>query len=70
MSADVGSAHCPVCKRRLDAATADGPFCGPRCRLVDLGRWLEGDYRIPDPDAFPRDDSEEHDAPPRNDNFH
>lgn len=24
------------------------PFCSERCRLVDLGHWLEGDYRIPD----------------------
>jgi endogenous inhibitor of DNA gyrase (YacG/DUF329 family) len=23
------------------------PFCSRRCRLIDLGRWLEGEYRIP-----------------------
>jgi hypothetical protein len=23
------------------------PFCSERCRWVDLGRWLEGDYRVP-----------------------
>ena len=23
------------------------PFCSERCRLVDLGRWLDGEYRIP-----------------------
>ena len=23
------------------------PFCSERCRLVDLGRWLDGHYRIP-----------------------
>ncbi len=22
------------------------PFCSRRCRLVDLGKWLEGEYRI------------------------
>jgi hypothetical protein len=22
------------------------PFCTPRCQLVDLSRWLDGDYRI------------------------
>jgi endogenous inhibitor of DNA gyrase (YacG/DUF329 family) len=22
------------------------PFCSPRCRLVDLGNWLGGRYRI------------------------
>jgi len=24
------------------------PFCSTRCQLVDLGRWLDEDYRIPD----------------------
>jgi hypothetical protein len=23
------------------------PFCSSRCRLVDLGNWLGGRYRIP-----------------------
>lgn len=23
------------------------PFCSARCRLLDLGRWLDGAYRIP-----------------------
>jgi endogenous inhibitor of DNA gyrase (YacG/DUF329 family) len=22
------------------------PFCSERCRLIDLGKWFEGDYRI------------------------
>ena len=22
------------------------PFCCERCRLLDLGRWMKGDYRI------------------------
>jgi hypothetical protein len=33
------------------------PFCSPRCRLIDVGRWLGEKYRIP-PQA-------EGDAPPR-----
>ncbi len=24
------------------------PFCSPRCRAVDLGRWFIGEYRVPD----------------------
>ena len=24
------------------------PFCCERCRLIDLGSWLKGDYRIAD----------------------
>jgi endogenous inhibitor of DNA gyrase (YacG/DUF329 family) len=26
---------------------ANLPFCSARCKAVDLGRWLAGDYRIP-----------------------
>jgi endogenous inhibitor of DNA gyrase (YacG/DUF329 family) len=25
----------------------DFPFCSPRCKLVDRGRWLDGKYQIP-----------------------
>lgn len=51
--ADRVPASCPVCKRRVITETPESPFCSERCRLVDLGRWLEGDYRIPDPDPVP-----------------
>ncbi len=27
------------------------PFCSDRCKWVDLGRWLRGDYVIPAEDA-------------------
>jgi len=27
------------------------PFCSDRCRLLDLGRWLDESYRIPGPRA-------------------
>jgi uncharacterized protein len=23
------------------------PFCSERCKLIDLGRWLDGKYQIP-----------------------
>ena len=42
-------ARCPICEVEL-AADLDPklrPFCSSRCRLVDLDRWLSGDYRIP-----------------------
>jgi endogenous inhibitor of DNA gyrase (YacG/DUF329 family) len=41
---------CPICGKRLDGALADWPtlpFCSPKCRLVDLGRWLGESYGIP-----------------------
>ncbi|MBB5692329.1 DNA gyrase inhibitor YacG [Muricoccus pecuniae] len=36
---------CPVCGR--PTAPSARPFCSPRCRSVDLGRWLGGTYAIP-----------------------
>jgi len=32
------------------------PFCSPRCRTVDLGRWLGGDYRLPVRDEAPSEE--------------
>ena len=37
--------RCPQCGKPVLAAQA--PFCSARCRQVDLGRWLRGDYAIP-----------------------
>ncbi len=41
---------CPICKTVLENAPDDfeaRPFCSPRCKLVDLGNWLNDSYRIP-----------------------
>lgn len=48
---------CPICNKVIPSPSSmpDGtkqtnsayfPFCSQRCRLIDLGAWLEGDYRI------------------------
>jgi endogenous inhibitor of DNA gyrase (YacG/DUF329 family) len=38
------------------------PFCSERCRLVDLGNWLGGSYRIgSQSDDDPRADEPERD---------
>ena len=37
---------CPICQRPVGPDAKTLPFCSPRCRLVDLGRWMEGRYRI------------------------
>ncbi len=26
-----------------------GPFCSVRCQMVDLGKWLDEDYKISEP---------------------
>lgn len=41
--------RCPIC-RKPAASRADNPsfpFCCPRCKTVDLGKWLNEDYRVP-----------------------
>jgi hypothetical protein len=43
--------RCPICEKVIENAPDDfapRPFCSARCKLVDLGRWLDGAYRIPD----------------------
>ncbi len=36
---------CPICGK--PATIESRPFCSPRCRSVDLNRWLTGAYAIP-----------------------
>jgi uncharacterized protein len=39
---------CPICRRRFESqTTAAMPFCSERCRMIDLGKWLNEDYGIP-----------------------
>ncbi|MBK1661697.1 DNA gyrase inhibitor YacG [Paracraurococcus ruber] len=38
---------CPVCGKPAPAEAPHRPFCSARCKQVDLGRWLAGDYAIP-----------------------
>ncbi|TCZ65894.1 DNA gyrase inhibitor YacG [Roseicella aquatilis] len=38
---------CPVCGKPVAPEGRFRPFCSARCRQVDLGRWLAGDYAIP-----------------------
>ena len=39
------TAACPICGK--PATVESRPFCSPRCRQVDLNRWLTGAYAIP-----------------------
>lgn len=40
---------CPVCKAPVASRASNRffPVCSERCRLVDLGRWLGEEYRVP-----------------------
>jgi endogenous inhibitor of DNA gyrase (YacG/DUF329 family) len=40
------------------------PFCSPRCRSIDLGRWLGEKYRVPEAEGEPSEGGpEEKDIP-------
>ncbi len=40
--------RCPHCQRRFEPLVpAWLPFCSERCQLIDLGRWLGEEYRVP-----------------------
>jgi uncharacterized protein len=48
--------RCPICRTVVPLDSPDVPFCSDRCRLIDLGKWASGEYRISspilDPDAM------------------
>ena len=48
---------CPICKRPAlpRAQNAAFPFCGVRCRQVDLGQWLDEKYAIATGDSVSPD---------------
>ena len=53
--------ECRLCGRKVTCARLEDvptlPFCSERCRLIDLGKWLDGERRIPG-EPLPEDDEE------------
>ncbi len=41
--------ECPECGEQLEvpADYPSRPFCSARCKMLDLGRWFNEEYRIP-----------------------
>jgi len=44
---------CPTCGHSVTwgADAPERPFCSRRCRLIDLGEWLDGSRAIPSEEA-------------------
>jgi len=42
---------CPACRKETPWSRDNPwrPFCSERCRLIDLGEWLDEGYRINEP---------------------
>jgi hypothetical protein len=59
--------RCPTCRK---TAPFEGnpyrPFCSERCKLIDLGKWATGAYRVPDGPAD-LDEGDGHEDPARQD---
>ena len=50
---------CPICKNITTwEENPFRPFCSERCKMIDLGTWASGEYRIPDK-SEEQEDSEE-----------
>jgi len=44
---------CPICKKVFKVSPEEPfkdaeffPFCSERCRLIDLGQWLDSEYKV------------------------
>ena len=49
MSGDGIKVRCPQCGRQAEWSKDNPfrPFCCERCKLIDLGAWADGSYRLP-----------------------
>jgi uncharacterized protein len=53
--------RCPTCDKEFSPEKSTAmPFCCDRCRLIDLGRWLDEKQRVP----FEPDEEEEAESSP------
>ncbi len=61
--------RCPTCRALVAKDNEYFPFCSDRCRLIDLGKWASGEYRISSPILDPEvlEGLNEESRRPRND---
>jgi uncharacterized protein len=59
-------AACPICEKNaeLNSSNPYRPFCSKRCRLIDLGQWINESYSIVEDSStdtnISRDSSQKH----------
>jgi uncharacterized protein len=45
---DMGQVRCSICEKFFDSDQSRAlPFCSPRCKMIDLGRWLDEKHGLP-----------------------
>ncbi len=49
--------NCPSCGKEMvwDASNRFRPFCSERCKLIDLGKWANEEYRVEQREQDPPD---------------
>lgn len=53
---------CPTCNKTLpEEKTSSWPFCSNRCRMVDLGKWMNEDYKVPIESELPTNSEDQED---------
>ena len=51
-------AQCPRClKYFIYEMSSSKPFCSSQCQIIDLGHWINEDYRIPAQEILKHDPS-------------
>ena len=51
---------CPICKQPTTwEENPWRPFCSERCKMIDLGKWVLEDYKIPGEKAEEESEEEE-----------
>ena len=51
---------CPRCRKQAKwEGNPFRPFCSERCRMIDLGAWVNEEYRIPAEEKREEEDSED-----------
>ncbi len=47
--------RCPTCNKPSGPLESNpsAPFCSARCKTIDLGKWLDGAYRVPTQESPP-----------------
>lgn len=58
--------RCPTCDMLAEPGVSDKylPFCCERCRLIDLGRWLNEEHPLPcESEGAPAEESDSGNSP-------
>jgi len=50
--------NCPICHKssKLDSHAVYKPFCSERCKMIDLGSWMDGTYSIDEATVYDEGD--------------